>query len=301
MLVFSTPRLGASAGQHGLSEAFRRTLLRRDQTPRVCPSSANCDSADLFAVCAFLPHLPRLRHPGQWLQLVCLLAWPAPLRADRTADDEAAAGFFAGPILRWEIALAEPALDALRRDPRSYVRGQLQAGDQQSMEVGLHLKGSAGSKRPVDDKPSWTVDIDRFHAGQTLFGETKFHLNNAVQDSTYLNQNLASRVYRAAGIPATRSTHALVTLNGRDLGVYVVVETYDNRYLRRAFPQEGRRPGNLYEGAFVGDIDRELQRDGGYGPADHADQSRLRQATEVDPRRSGAVPSSKGVLERAGG
>ena len=27
----------------------------------------------------------------------------------------------------------------------------------------------------------------------------------------------------------------------------------------------------------------------------------LRQATEVDPRRAGAVPSSKGVLERAGG
>jgi imidazoleglycerol-phosphate dehydratase len=26
----------------------------------------------------------------------------------------------------------------------------------------------------------------------------------------------------------------------------------------------------------------------------------LRQATEIDPRRSGAVPSSKGVLEQAG-
>ena len=27
----------------------------------------------------------------------------------------------------------------------------------------------------------------------------------------------------------------------------------------------------------------------------------LRQAVEIDPRRAGAVPSSKGVLERAGG
>ena len=231
------------------------------------------------------------RHSCPWRVLACLILGTFQLQANRI-DDDAATAFFQGPILRWEISLEESALQALRQDPRGYVRGRLRAGDHSVLEVGLHLKGSAGSKRPVDDKPSWTVDIDRFHPGQTLFGETKFHLNNAVQDGTYLNQNLASRVYRAAGIPATRSSHALVTLNERDLGIYVVVETYDNRYLRRAFPAEGKRPGNLYEGAFVGDIERNLQRDGGYGATDQADLVRLRQATEVP------VPERLAALQR---
>ncbi len=202
-------------------------------------------------------------------------------RADRASEDAAAAALFAGPVLTWEILLPEESLVALRRDARSYARGRLRVGDQDLPDVAFHLKGSAGSKRPVDDKPSWTVDINRFHPGRTLFGQTKFHLNNSVQDGSYLNQNLASRIYRAAGIPATRSTHGLITINGRDLGICVVVETYDERYLRRAFPEEGHRPGNLYEGAFVGDIERNLERDAGFGPNDRADLRQLRAATDA--------------------
>ncbi len=203
--------------------------------------------------------------------------------ASRTSGDAAAAAFFAGPILRWELTLPEDSLAKLRSNSRESVRGELRVGTHHLAEVGFHLKGSAGSKRPVDDKPSWTLKLDHFRSGQQLFGETKFHLNNAAQDSTYLNQNLASRVYRAAGIPATRSSHALVTLNGRELGLYVVVESYDSRYLRRAFPEEAARPGNLYEGGFVSDIERNLERDAGNGPDDHSDLQALRRAVDAPP------------------
>lgn len=215
-----------------------------------------------------------------------LLGWALFLRlfatalAGRAAEDAAARAFFEGPVLQWEILLPDESLVALRRDTRAYVRGSLRVGGQELPDVAFHLKGSAGSKRPVDDKPSWTVDINRFHKGRTLFGQSKFHLNNSAQDGSYLNQNLASRVYRAAGIPATRSTHGLLSVNGRDLGACVVVETYDARYLRRAFPEEGDRPGNLYEGAFVGDIERNLERDAGFGPTDHSDLRRLREAVD---------------------
>lgn len=215
------------------------------------------------------------------LSVALLLAGAGTAQADRAAEDAATEAFFNGPILHWVITLPEESLAALRRDPRAYARGQLRVGTNDLRNVGFHLKGSAGSKRSVDDKPAWTIDINRFHPGRTVYGQDKFHLNNSVQDSSYLNQNLASRVYRAAGIPATRATHALVTLNGRDLGVYVAVETYDDRYLRRAFPEEGNRPGNLYEGAFVGDIDRRLQRDAGHGPGNQSDLILLRQAIEA--------------------
>ena len=217
--------------------------------------------------------------------MALLLCWISVgvLHASRSSEDAKAAAFYSGPIMRWDLTLPTQSLAALRSDAREYVVGDLRIGTNLFTNVGVHLKGSAGSKRPVDDKPSWTVSLDHFHRGQIAFGQTKFHLNNAVQDSTYLNQNLASRVYRAAGIPATRSTHAWVTLNGRELGVYVVVESYDHRYLRRAFPEEGSLPGNLYEGGFVGDIERNLQRDAGSGPEDRSDLETLRRAVDAPP------------------
>lgn len=218
-----------------------------------------------------------------------LLAGIAPARAGVSANAAAAETFYDGPILRWRITLSEEALTALRRDPRSYARGHLRVGTNELSDVAFHLKGSAGSKRPVDDKPSWTIDINRFRRGRTFFGQDKFHLNNSVQDSSFLNQNLASRVYQAAGIPSTRSTHGIVTLNNRELGLYVVVEAYDNHYLRRAFPEEGKRPGNLYEGAFVGDIERRLQLDGGFGPANQADLAQLRNAVDAPPTQRPAA------------
>lgn len=227
-----------------------------------------------------------------FVSLILIVTGRPTARADRASEAAAAITFFAGPVLHWEIILPEESLVALRRDSRSYARGRLRVGTQELPDVAFHLKGSAGSKRPVDDKPSWTVDINRFRPGRTLFGQTKFHLNNSVQDSSYLNQNLASRVYRAAGIPATRSTHGILAINGRKVGVCVVVETYDERYLRHAFPEERNRLGNLYEGAFVGDIERTLERDAGSGPDDYSDIQRLRDAVNAP------IPDRLTALER---
>jgi len=194
------------------------------------------------------------------------------------ARDRAVAAFFEGPVQRWELIVPEEALAELRRSPRDYARANLLIGNQKFSDVGIHLKGSAGSKRSVDDRPALTVKFNRFRKGQRAFGMEKLHLNNSVQDSSTLNENFASRVYRQLGIPATRATHALLTLNGRDLGVYVVKESYDADYVRRHFPEDSRRPGNLYEGGFVGDVDRKLQRDAGRGPDGDSDLIRLRSA-----------------------
>jgi hypothetical protein len=70
-------------------------------------------------------------------------------------------------------------------------------------------------------------------------------LNNAVQDRSLLNEHLAYSLYRRAGLAAPRTAHALVVLNGRAYGFYVVREAFDKRFLRTAFG-DGR--GNLYEG-----------------------------------------------------
>src|SRR5687767_1184091 len=83
--------------------------------------------------------------------------------------------------------------------------------------------------------------------------------NNAVQDSTYLAEYLATGLFRDAGLPAARVTHARVQLNGRDLGLYVVIEAMDKNFLKQHF---GSGKGNLYE-AYLGDVDGRMEQDNG--------------------------------------
>jgi hypothetical protein len=200
----------------------------------------------------------------------------AASRAEREAEADA---FFAGPILRWQLRLSAASLQSLRDDPRRYTPAELTVGGQTYVGIGVHLKGSAGSKRSVDDRPAMTLNFDRFNQKQRVFGLEKIHLNNSVQDGSYLNENLASRVYRAAGIPATRATHALLEFNGVEMGVYVVKEAYDDNYLKRHFPEDNGRYGNLYDGGFIRDILQKLERDAGSGPRDLSDLIALREAT----------------------
>ena len=57
-------------------------------------------------------------------------------------------------------------------------------------------------------------------------------------------------------------------LNGRDVGLYVLKEGFDARFLGRHFP---RSEGNLYDGGFAQDIDANLTKETGKGPDDRGD------------------------------
>lgn len=224
-----------------------------------------------------------------WIPILTLLAafliFPVLHGQTRSAEDEAAYNtLFEGPILRWEVELPEASLQALRNAPRDYVRGTVRVGGRVFGDVGIHVKGSAGSRRSIDDRPAMTLKFNRYRKGQRGFGCEKLHLNNSVQDPSTLNENLASRLYPTVGIPTTRATHALLRLNGREMGVYVLKEAFDTDFLRRHFPEEASNPGNLYEGGFVGDIDRNLERDAGAGPEDRSDLRRLRAAAQTPLR-----------------
>jgi len=64
------------------------------------------------------------------------------------------------PIL--SIELPNPEIERLRQQPRRYVRATLREGTKVYRNVGLHLKGSTGSFRPIDENPSFTLDFTRF-------------------------------------------------------------------------------------------------------------------------------------------
>lgn len=203
---------------------------------------------------------------------------PAP-RPIPDASDK----LFAGEtISKLKIVITQAELQKLRDDNRAYVRcNVIENGTVTYKDVAVKLKGAAGSFREIDDRPALTLNMDRFAAGQSFHDLEKLHLNNSVQDESYLNELLCAELFRDAGLPAPRVTHARVWLNGRDLGLYVLKEGFDKRFLKRHF---ANATGNLYEGGFVQDIDADLQKDSGKDPEDRTDLQALRDAcAEPDP------------------
>lgn len=144
-------------------------------------------------------------------------------------------------------------------------------------EVGLHLKGNVGTFQPFEGKPSLTLNFDKFVSAQKLHGLDKLHLNNSVSDPTFMTEVLCRELFEAAGVPVGRAGHARVELNGRDAGLYVVVEGYNKAFLKRYFENA---KGHLYDSEFMHDITEPLKASASGGPADRADLKRLAEACE---------------------
>ncbi len=167
----------------------------------------------------------------------------------------------ATPMFKIKITVDPDALKVLKKEPRKYIRCTLEIGKERFEDVGIHLKGAAGSTREWDDRPALTLNMDKFKDGQNWQGLDKFHLNNSVQDGTVMHEILASEMYRAIGVPTARATQALVELNGRKVGLYLIKEGYDGAWVKRNFPNAD--DGRLYDGGFIQDVDAALELDHG--------------------------------------
>ena len=193
---------------------------------------------------------------------------------------------FDGPVLHWDVQVRRPGLEKLRKSGGPWNRAQdedvsatVRAGGQIWTNVAVHLKGAAGSFRPVDDLPALTLNFGKFQDGQTCHGHRKLHLNNSFQDPARMDEILASEMCLRSGVPTPRATRALVSLNGRYLGIYVLKGGWDKPFLKQHF---GSSKGNFYDPGFLKDLDTNLERDSGEGIADWADLVALRQALRVE-------------------
>ncbi len=131
-------------------------------------------------------------------------------------------------------------------------------------EVGVRKKGFLGSQS--DTKPALKLRFDKYVDGQALGGVMeRMTLNNSIQDPSMVNTCLAYQVFAAAGSPSPRCNFATVSVNGKNLGLYVHVEEIKPPFLGRHFDSAA---GNLYEGtvsdftpAFRGTIEKKTNED----------------------------------------
>lgn len=165
--------------------------------------------------------------------------------------------FFKKPrVVELSIEIAPGDYEALKREPRKYVRATLKEGDKTWTNVAVHLKGAAGSFRGIDEKAGLTINMDKNVDGQHFHGIDKFHLNNCAQDASFVSELICGEIFRDAGVPTARCSHATLTLNGKVKGFYVLKEGYDVAFIERNF---GTKKGNFYDGGFLRDLDQQLQ------------------------------------------
>ncbi len=165
--------------------------------------------------------------------------------------------FTNGAVHELHLEISHEGLSSLRESSREFVPATLREGTTVYTNVAVRLKGSIGSFREVDDKPALTLDFARFNGTGGFHGLRRIHLNNSVEDPSFCNELLGSEVFRAAGLPAPRVTHALVTLNERRLGVYVLKEGFTEDFLSCYFKRIG---GELYEPGEGHDVNERLKR-----------------------------------------
>jgi hypothetical protein len=179
---------------------------------------------------------------------------------------EKSTALFAGLIPTLNLRVEPQAIERLRKEPRSYIEAAIEeVGSKTYEHLAIKLKGSAGSFRGIDDRPGFSINCSKYKGGDRFHGLKRFQLNNCAQDGTALNELVAGEMARAAGVPASRCTHALVSINGRELGIYVLKEGFTEEFLAAFFK---KTDGNLYDGGFVSDIQENMELDRGDAPRD---------------------------------
>jgi hypothetical protein len=127
-------------------------------------------------------------------------------------------------ISTFDLQISNDGINSLRSAPSTWVQATLSFEGRAYGPVGVNLKGTS-SFQPIDQKPAFRVNINKFVKGARLFGLKEILLNNMVQDPSMLHERLAYWIGRQIGtVPTPRSNHAWVTMNGAPLGLYAEVE-----------------------------------------------------------------------------
>jgi spore coat protein H len=202
--------------------------------------------------------------------------------------------FTSGVLRVVQITLPPDAMTALRSNSRKDVAATVREGTNVFEQTGVHLKGSVGSFRKLDDKPAFTLSFDKFTPQLRFHGLRRIHLNNSVEDASYMNELLGSEIFRQAGVPAPRVAHARVELNGRPLGLYVLKEGFTEDFLAIHF----RHPaGNLYEPGRGHDVDELLEKQSGDDDADNRSDLEALTAAAQEPDAARRWQRLRGILD----
>ncbi|MCP4352974.1 MAG: hypothetical protein GY795_46580 [Desulfobacterales bacterium] len=160
----------------------------------------------------------------------------------------------------FELKISDSALAEIDADPSAeqYAEGSLTFEGETISPVGVRYKGSVGAfggclsgsnplkpsgyktctKLSMKVKINWEGRDEKFYKLKKL----QFHSQNA--DPSQMHERLGYWLFRSMGVPAPRSVHARLIINGVYSGIYALTEQIDSRFVKYNFEDDD---GNLYK------------------------------------------------------
>jgi DNA-directed RNA polymerase specialized sigma24 family protein len=123
-----------------------------------------------------------------------------------------------------------------------WTQANLEVGGARFTNVAVRAKGNGTYLLSLyGEKRAFKVDLNKYVKGQKLAGLNGLVFNNLVADSSFLQDSLAYEFFRDAGVPASRTAFAYLSVSvaGRwerkPLGLYVMVEPVDSQFAAERF------------------------------------------------------------------
>ena len=115
-------------------------------------------------------------------------------------------------------------------------------------DIGFRLRGNTSR---YSQKKSFKVSFNSFVSGRKFYGIEKMNLNGEHNDPSIGRSRICWEWLRAVDIPAPRSTHVEVYINGNYYGLYIMVEHVDEEFVQSRFDNND---GNLYMCLYPADL-----------------------------------------------
>ena len=176
-------------------------------------------------------------------------------------SDDTAVLFDQDTMRTYSFTVADDDLAFLDADPvaEQYVPATMRVDGLAVGEVGLRYKGSIGAFVGCTEsqivlepggaktctKLSMKVKVNWNGSGQEFYGVRRLQLHSQNLDRSHLRERLGYWLFAEMGVPAPRSVHARVEINGEFIGLFALTENVDGRFVRDRF-DDGT--GNLYKG-----------------------------------------------------
>jgi hypothetical protein len=120
--------------------------------------------------------------------------------------------------------------------------------------VGIRPKGEYSLDSCVDnrgqlicEKLSLKLKFNEVNSDGRFYGLKRLALNQILDGAAVFHETLAYHVFNSFGVTAPRTSYATVSVNGKSLGLYTVVEMIDGRFTDTHFDNGN---GNLYKEAW---------------------------------------------------
>jgi spore coat protein CotH len=160
----------------------------------------------------------------------------------------------------FELTISEEDFEKIDSDPAAeqYVAASLRFNGEELSPVGIRYKGSIGafvgalsgndwanpSGHKTATKLSMKIKIDWNDPNRTFYGLKKLQFHSQNNDASQMHERLGYWLYREMGVPAPRSVHARLIINGVYYGVYALTEQIDEQFIAYNYKDT---VGNLYK------------------------------------------------------